>query len=169
MYLGPVVPGRSSVSFAVGSDGYMGTAFSTAERIKGTNIIYSVSASWEKGNSYYSGQDYEMSSISPSLSWSNGTTSLFLAVNISELNLDTNSVSRKVRPRVDTGTRMSRMPLTRDRNRTLEYESINLGLSQRSGERGYIFLNVGEDMFGNDNLGIGLSHRIWDRSSGSYR
>ena len=169
MFLGPVVPVRSTVSFAVGSDGYVGTAFSTADVIKGTNIIYSLSASWEKGESYYLGRDYQMSTISPALSWSNGKTSLFLSVNISELNFDNKSGPLKSRPRVNTGPLRPGIPLARGRSPDLNFESINLGLSQRIWDNALFSIHLGEDVFGSDHLGVGFSQSVWQRTAGRHR
>jgi hypothetical protein len=168
MFLGPVMPGRSMVSFAAGSDGYIGTAFSTSDFIEGTNLLYSLSASWEQGETWF-GQDYQLSTISPSLSWSNGTTSIFLGFEMSELSMDSAPVVPRARPRVDTDPLRSSIPLTRDRNPTMEFESLNAGLSQRIGDSMQVFLSVGEDAFRGDDLSMGLSHQLWDNPYSSRR
>lgn len=167
MYMGYAPPGRSSVTFAVGSDGYVGTAFSTSERIKGTNLVYSLSASWEKGESWYPGYDYQVTTISPSLMWSNENMSLYLGFEFSDLSLEDNGSPLKDRPRVGTGPYRSSMPLTRDLNPHFDYNSINLGLNHRLGDRSNLYINAGnrDDFFGGDSVSLGLSHRLMDISA----
>ena len=169
MYSGPIMPGRSSVTFAVGSDGYMGTAFSTAEQIKGTNIIYALSASWEQGEDYFYRGDYQLTTISPSLSWANENTSIFLGFEMSELSLENRPDSQKLRPRVDTSLVRNNKPPSRVSNSKFDYQSIYAGLNQRIGDRTNLYISVGEDFYGKNDLGLGVSHRLWDSSSRSRR
>ena len=169
-YYGPTYPGRSTVTFAVGSDGYVGTSFSTSDRIKGTNIVYGISASWEQGEHYYfPGSEYSLSRISPSLSWSNGRTSIFVAAEFSEYSMDRKSRTLKDRPRVDTGLLHSADRLERERDSVTDFKSVHAGLSQQIGDSMSIYLGISEDMFDTNQLSLGISDRFYDLGIRDYR
>lgn len=169
-YYGPTYPGRSTVTFAVGSDGYVGTSFSTSDRIKGTSILYGLSASWEQGgNDFFPGSKYSLSRISPSLSWSNGRTSVFVAAEFSEYSMDRNSRTLKKRPRVDAGPLRSDDRLERERDSVSDFTSVHAGLSQQIGDSMSVYLSVGEDMFDTNQLSLGISDRLFDLGFRDYR
>ncbi len=163
LFHGYVAPGRSSVSFAVGSDGYMGTSFSTSNFIQGTPLIYSLSSSWERGETWWTGQDYDLNTISAALMWANETTSITLGVDVSELRIDEQSSRRAEQPRVDGGLTMDDLPFRREYNSDIDYQSVNFGVSHRIGDHAHLFFSVGEDVFDRDRVSIGLNHRLWDR------
>ena len=158
--MGPTIPGRSSISVAVGSDGYRGTSFSTSERIKGTDLVFSLAARWEQGEWFYSDLDYELSTISPSLSWSNGTTSVFLGVEISEFGLSSNQQPR-VRPRIDSGPFKSAAQMNRSSRSDFEYSAINLGVTLPILDNTQLFFSAGDHFF-NQGGSIGMFHRLDD-------
>ncbi|MCB1120635.1 MAG: hypothetical protein KJT03_03730 [Verrucomicrobiae bacterium] len=168
LYAGPVMPGHSMVSFAVGSDGYMGTSFSTSNWIEGTNLVYSLSASWEKGETWFTGRDYEMTTISPSLSWSNGPTSLFLGVDLTDISLDNMSAGAKDRPRVNSGPLTSEAFVRNNDKTSLELESVYLGLSQQIGDNSFISLTVGQSDFDHGLMGSNTTSREWKRVDGYH-
>lgn len=167
----PIYPGRSTVTFAVGSDGYIGTSFSTSERIEGTNIVYGLSASWEQGENYFfPGYDYRLSRISPSLSWSNGRTSIFLSADFSEYSVDRNSRNQKERPRIEnSGPLRSPRDYERVSEDLSDFSSVNVALSQRIGDSMSVYMNVGEDIFDTDQLSLGMSNRFFDLGFREYR
>lgn len=169
-FMGYVPPGRSMVTFAVGSDGYRGTSFSTSDWIEGTRLLYSLSASWEKGETWYSGQDFERTTISPGLSWSNGTTSLFFGVDLTEVSFDTTPVTAREQPRVDPGPLSSQAFLHNEPHPSLELESVHLGLSQQIGDNTFISLSVGQNDFDRDGFGAGMDFAkpAWHRSNGHH-
>ncbi len=80
--------GKTSVWATVGSNDYMGTGFTTVQKIPETNLVYSVTAAWESGKSWYGNIDYTNSTIAPSLHWSNGRTSTYIGATISQSNSD---------------------------------------------------------------------------------
>jgi hypothetical protein len=171
MVFGPLAPGRSSISFSIGSDGYMGTSYQTSQWIPGTEILFSLSATYEKGELYYSPFDYDLSRISPGFSWSNGRTSLFLGFEFSELTLEGNDKKLKPRPRVNTGSPLKSPaeggPTVDDL--VFVNRSINVGLSQQIGDHSSIYLSVGDDIFNNHATSLGFSHRMFDASFGTGR
>ena len=171
MYYGPLAPGRSSISFSAGSEGYMGTSYRTSQWIPGTEILFSLSTSYEKGELYYSPFDYVLSTISPSLSWSNGRTSLFLGFEFSEMSLKANDKKLKARPRVNTG---SPLKSSSEKSPTIDdlvfdNRSINVGLSQQIGDHSSIYLSLSDDIFDNQATSLGFSHRMFDASFGTGR
>lgn len=80
--------GKTSVWLTVGSDDYMGGGFTTVQSIPERNLVYSVTASWEQGKTWYGNYDYTTSRIAPALHWSNGTTSTYLGAEIIRSNFD---------------------------------------------------------------------------------
>lgn len=169
MMMGPIIPGRTSVTFAAGSNGYMGAGFTTSDRIKGTNLIYSLSSSWEKGEGWYSGYDYKRSSISPSIQWSNETTSLFLGFDFSELTLEDTRVLQKPRPRVDRGYSRPGIPLGGELNSVMEFNSAHVGLTHSLGDHAQLFISVSEDDWGKDPFFPGMRGRLYESNSGRNR
>ncbi|MDA0347444.1 MAG: hypothetical protein O3C43_02205 [Verrucomicrobia bacterium] len=171
MVFGPLAPGRSSISFSAGSDGYMGTSFQTSQWIPGTEILFSLSSNYEKGELYYSPYDYDISRISPGFSWTNGRTSLFLGFEFSELSLEAKDKKLKARPRVNTGSPLKspseESPTVDDL--VFDNRSVSVGLSQQIGDHSSIYLSVSDDMFNSHATSLGFSHRMFDASFGTGR
>ena len=163
----PVIPGRSSVSFAVGSDGYRGIGFTTSERIKGTNVLFSLSASWEEGEYWwYPGYRYNRRLISPGFSWSNGNTSLYVGVDLSELSLEEKVSGRKAQPRVNRPVHLPEIPLTRDAGFELDADSVHVGISHRLGNIAELYFSASQDDWGEDHLSVGLRGRLYENRNG---
>lgn len=156
-FMGPVYPGTSSITVAVGSNGYFGTGFTTADRIKGTNIIYSLSASWEKGELYYPGHEYRSSTIAPSFFWSNENTSLYLGFEFSEMKIDRRAEQPRVRPRVNDGPLKPGTRTAREVSHANEFESVNLGLTQRLWDFASFSVGVSDTTMDFDGLPRGFS------------
>ena len=98
---GPMIPGRSSVSFAMGSDGYMGASFSTTQQIRGTNVLFSLSSRWEEGDAWYlPGYRYSQSIVSPRFSWSNENTFISVGVEVGDYKFSKKERNRMEQPRV---------------------------------------------------------------------
>ena len=82
-------PGRTQLSVSLGSDDYFGTSISHTNYLsKKHNILYNVTALWETGETWWSGQDFESFTIAPSLFWSNENTSVYLGFEHTETRLD---------------------------------------------------------------------------------
>ena len=169
MVFGPTAPGRSSISFSAGSNGYMGTSFQSSQWIPGTEILFSLSSSYEKGELYYSPFDYDISRISPSFSWSNGRTSLFLGFEFSEMSLEPNDKKLKARPRVNTGSPLKSRSEERPAVDDLVFDnrSVTVGLSQQIGDHSSIYLSLSDDIFDSHATSLGFSHRLFDASFGT--
>jgi len=94
-----IIPGRNSIWFAAGSDGYMGAGFTTTKFYPEQGITLALSASWEKGeHPWFNDLDYDAFTLSPSLQWGNENMSFFVGMDYTEMNYR----GQSTRPRVVT-------------------------------------------------------------------
>lgn len=167
-YVVPHVPGRSSVTFAVGSDGYRGASFSTTQALQGTQVLFSLDSRWEEGDAWYlPGYRFRRNVISPRLSWSNQNTSISVGVDIGDYKLTRKHRARTDQPRVE---RLAATPMLlgeADYGYETELESVNVVLSQRLGNLGELYLSASKDDFGNDSLSAGIHRRLYESRNGS--
>ncbi|MDG2170523.1 MAG: hypothetical protein P8L44_21650 [Opitutales bacterium] len=164
---GPMIPGRSSVSFAAGSDGYMGASFSTTQQIRGTNLLFSLNSRWEEGDAWYlPGYRYSQNIISPRFSWSNENTFISVGVDVGEYKFSKKDRNRMEQPRV---VQMNTSPLL-DTHEAFSYqteiESFNVTLGHKLGNLGEIFLSAYQDDNGHDSLSAGVRRRIYEHRNG---
>ncbi len=160
-FYGPMIPGRSSVSFAMGSDGYRGASFSTTQQIRGTNVLFSLSSRWEEGDAWYlPGYRYSQHIISPRFSWSNENTYISVGVDVGEYKF-----AKKEQPRVN---RMVESPLVdvEDFSYDTEIESLNVALSHRLGKLGELYFSAYKDDDGNDSLSAGMRGTLYRSRNG---
>ena len=163
----PMIPGRSTVSFAVGSDGYRGASFSTTQAIKGTNVLFSLSSRWEEGDAWYlPGYHYSQHLISPRFSWSNENTFISVGVDVGEYQFSKKEQGRLEQPRVNRGVESPLVVKEHDFSYETEIESVNLALSHRLGNLGELLFTVSKDDYGNDSLSTGIRRTLYQSRKG---
>ena len=166
-YYGPMIPGRSTVSFAVGSDGYRGASFSTTQALRGTNVLFSLSSRWEEGDAwYFPGYRYSQHIISPRFSWSNENTYISVGVDVGEYKFSPKESGRKEQPRVNRGVESPLAIEANDFSYETEIESLNVALSHRLGNLGELYISAYKDDDGNDSLQTGIRRRIYEHRNG---
>lgn len=166
-FYGPLIPGRSSITFSVGSDGYRGAAFATTQQLEGTNILFSLNTRLEEGDLWYlPDYSFKESVISPSFSWSNENTFVSVGFDIGERKIEPKEVTRKEQPRVQRINESPVLKSGRPIDYESEYESINVSLGHRFGNLGEIFISAHRGDDGRDYWTTGLSRKIYHNHNG---
>lgn len=166
-FYGPMIPSRSSVSFAMGTDGYMGASFSTSQQIQGTNVLFSLSSRWEEGDAWYlPGYRYSQRIISPRFSWSNENTFISVGVDVGDYKFSKKDRNRMEQPRVVQMNASPFLDANEDFSYETEIESFHVTLGHKFGNLGEIYLSAYQDDNGHDSLTAGLSRTLYKSRNG---